>query len=52
MQKRYDDTALLLEPPTRLGFEHPGTGEQVSFTSRYPADLDWALETLRDGGPR
>ncbi|WP_144792777.1 RluA family pseudouridine synthase [Kocuria palustris] len=36
----------------RLGFEHPGTGEQVSFTSRYPADLDWALETLRDGGPR
>lgn len=22
-QKRYDDTALLLEPPTRLGFEHP-----------------------------
>jgi hypothetical protein len=23
VQKRYDDTALLLEPPTRLGFEHP-----------------------------
>lgn len=23
IQKRYDDTALLLEPPTRLGFEHP-----------------------------
>lgn len=22
-QKRYDDTVLLLEPPTRLGFEHP-----------------------------
>lgn len=22
VQKRYDDTALLLEPPTRLGFEH------------------------------
>lgn len=22
-QKRYDDTALLLEPPTRLGFAHP-----------------------------
>ena len=22
-QKRYDDTALLLEPPTRLGFDHP-----------------------------
>lgn len=23
VQRRYDDTALLLEPPTRLGFEHP-----------------------------
>lgn len=23
VQKRYDDTALLLEPPTRLGFESP-----------------------------
>ena len=23
VQKRYDDTALLLERPTRLGFEHP-----------------------------
>jgi len=23
VQKRYDDTALLLEAPTRLGFEHP-----------------------------
>lgn len=35
-----------------LAFEHPGTGEQVRFRSDYPADLDWALETLRDGGPR
>jgi hypothetical protein len=25
VQKRYDDTALLLERPTRLGFEHPET---------------------------
>ncbi|GAW50100.1 MULTISPECIES: oxygenase MpaB family protein [unclassified Nocardioides] len=23
VQRRYDDTALLLEPPTRLGFDHP-----------------------------
>lgn len=23
VQKRYDDTALLLEPPTRVGFDHP-----------------------------
>lgn len=36
----------------RLGFEHPGTGERVGFTSEPPADLSWALETLRDGGPR
>lgn len=36
----------------RLGFEHPGTGERVTFTSEPPADLSWALETLRDGGPR
>ena len=26
-----------------LGFEHPGTGEQVRFTSPYPADLAQAL---------
>jgi hypothetical protein len=25
VQRRYDDTALLLEPPTRLGFDHPET---------------------------
>ncbi|MDO5618441.1 RluA family pseudouridine synthase [Kocuria sp.] len=35
----------------RLGFEHPATGEQVTFESAYPQDLDYALETLRDGGP-
>ncbi|KAA9394414.1 RluA family pseudouridine synthase [Kocuria coralli] len=35
----------------RLGFEHPATGERVSFESPYPQDLDYALETLRDGGP-
>lgn len=35
----------------RLGFEHPATGETVSFESPYPQDLDFALETLRDGGP-
>lgn len=35
----------------RLGFEHPGTGQQVSFESPYPQDLDYALEALRDGGP-
>jgi len=31
----------------RLGFEHPATGETVSFSSRYPADLQHALEVLR-----
>jgi 23S rRNA pseudouridine1911/1915/1917 synthase len=27
-----------------LGFEHPGTGEYVHFESRYPADLQHALD--------
>jgi 23S rRNA pseudouridine1911/1915/1917 synthase len=35
----------------RLGFEHPGTGEAVEYSSPYPPDLSFALETLRDGGP-
>jgi 23S rRNA pseudouridine1911/1915/1917 synthase len=30
----------------RLGFEHPGTGEWVEFTSPYPDDLDHALRVL------
>jgi 23S rRNA pseudouridine1911/1915/1917 synthase len=30
-----------------LAFEHPGTGERVSFTSDYPDDLARALELLR-----
>jgi 23S rRNA pseudouridine1911/1915/1917 synthase len=30
----------------RLGFEHPGSGEHVEFTSPYPADLQHALEVL------
>ncbi len=29
-----------------LGFEHPGTGEYVSFTSEYPEDLERALDLL------
>ncbi|MDH6180828.1 23S rRNA pseudouridine1911/1915/1917 synthase [Microbacteriaceae bacterium SG_E_30_P1] len=32
----------------RLGFEHPTTGEIVVFESPYPADLQAALDTLRD----
>ena len=32
----------------RLAFEHPGTGEWVSFTSPYPADFQHALEVLRE----
>ncbi|GGO69628.1 RluA family pseudouridine synthase [Nocardioides deserti] len=32
----------------RLGFEHPETGEQVSYESTYPADLAHALEVIRD----
>ena len=30
----------------KLGFRHPGTGEDVSFESRYPADLQHALDVL------
>ncbi len=31
-----------------LGFEHPGDGRRVEFTSPYPADLAAALELLRE----
>ena len=34
---------------TRLSFTHPGTGEQVSFSSALPADLEAALERARAG---
>ncbi|MGA8248077.1 MAG: RluA family pseudouridine synthase [Nocardioides sp.] len=33
---------------TRLGFEHPDTGEYVEFESPYPDDLAHALEVIRD----
>ncbi|WP_375003142.1 RluA family pseudouridine synthase [Aeromicrobium sp. CTD01-1L150] len=33
---------------TRLGFEHPGTGEWVEFASDYPADLQAALDVVRE----
>ena len=29
-----------------LGFEHPGSGEWVTFTSPYPPDLHHALECV------
>ena len=32
----------------RLGFRHPGTGERVDFETEYPADLQHALDVLRD----
>jgi 23S rRNA pseudouridine1911/1915/1917 synthase len=32
----------------RLGFEHPDTGEHVSYESTYPDDLAHALEVIRD----
>ncbi|MDI2098233.1 RluA family pseudouridine synthase [Ruicaihuangia caeni] len=31
----------------RLGFRHPGTGEPVEYTTRYPDDLQHALDVLR-----
>lgn len=33
-----------------LGFVHPSSGERVRFLSPYPADLQRALDLLRDGG--
>jgi 23S rRNA pseudouridine1911/1915/1917 synthase len=33
----------------RLGFTHPTSGEQVEFTSPYPADLQNALDLVRAG---
>jgi 23S rRNA pseudouridine1911/1915/1917 synthase len=32
----------------RLGFDHPGSGQYVEFTSKYPEDLDEALDRLVD----
>jgi 23S rRNA pseudouridine1911/1915/1917 synthase len=32
----------------QLSFDHPGTGEWVTFTSDYPADLQHALDVLRE----
>ena len=32
----------------RLGFEHPDSGEYVEYESGYPADLQHALDALRD----
>ncbi|HEY0119561.1 MAG TPA: RluA family pseudouridine synthase [Cellulomonas sp.] len=32
----------------RLGFEHPGTGRWMEFTSAYPEDLAVALDRLRE----
>lgn len=33
----------------RLGFQHPATGQPVSFTSAYPSDLAAALDILAGG---
>jgi 23S rRNA pseudouridine1911/1915/1917 synthase len=33
---------------TRLGFEHPGSGEYVEYESPYPDDLAHALAVIRD----
>lgn len=33
----------------RLGFDHPTTGHYIEFESQYPADLEHALEIVREG---
>ncbi|MDN6534083.1 MAG: RNA pseudouridine synthase, partial [Yaniella sp.] len=30
-----------------LGFKHPVTGQDMSYTSEYPIDLSYALDRLR-----
>src|SRR6185369_7144279 len=35
----------------RLAFDHPSTGERVTFESAYPADLSHALDVVRGGDP-
>jgi 23S rRNA pseudouridine1911/1915/1917 synthase len=32
----------------KLEFTHPGTGDRVRFESRYPDDLQHALNVLRE----
>jgi 23S rRNA pseudouridine1911/1915/1917 synthase len=32
----------------RLEITHPATGDRASFSSTYPADLQHALDVLRD----
>ena len=39
-QKRYDDTALLLEPPNRLGFEHPEARAAIRRINRMHRSYD------------
>jgi 23S rRNA pseudouridine1911/1915/1917 synthase len=34
----------------RLSFDHPADGRPVSFESKYPDDLQQALDTLRADG--
>jgi 23S rRNA pseudouridine1911/1915/1917 synthase len=36
----------------RLAFEHPSSGERVTFTSTYPSDLAHALDVVRGPDPR
>jgi 23S rRNA pseudouridine1911/1915/1917 synthase len=33
----------------KLGFDHPGSGDRVEFTSPYPADLQHALDVVSGG---
>jgi 23S rRNA pseudouridine1911/1915/1917 synthase len=36
----------------RLAFDHPASGERVTFTSPYPPDLAHALDVVRGSDPR
>ncbi|QCX27862.1 oxygenase MpaB family protein [Nocardioides jishulii] len=46
-QKRYDDTVLLLEPPTRLGFDHPEARAAIRRVNQMHRSYDIPQHELR-----
>ena len=47
LAKRFDVTRQWLHA-VKLGFEHPDTGEYVSYESAYPVELARSLDAIRD----
>ena len=47
VQQRYDDTALLLEPPVRLGFDHPESRAAIRRINQMHRSYDIANHQMR-----